>query len=296
MHYRSLGSSGLQVSEISFGCMSLGSDHRANARLLHEACSLGINVFDTADLYAHGQNEESLGRALADRRDRVIIATKGGNQWRADGTGWDWNPRKSYLLEAVEGSLRRLRTDYIDLYQLHGGTLDDPIEETIEAFEQLQAAGKIRHYGISSIRPSVVAYWQRQARPVSVMSQYSLLDRRPEEQIMPLLAEAGIGLLVRGGVAKGLLAGKPAAAYLDHEAAAVAAVQAGVAALGGDPAAWALRYALDAPAVATVVAGIRTAAQLHANVAASALPPLSPTLRSQLDALIPPLRYTEHRA
>ncbi|RMG66581.1 MAG: aldo/keto reductase [Bacteroidetes bacterium] len=295
MQYRPLGPSGLSVSEISFGCMSLGEDHAQNARLLHEAYDLGINLFDTADLYQRGFNEESVGRAFAGRRDQVLIATKVGNQWRPDGTGWDWNPRKAYILRAVEDSLRRLRTDYIDLYQLHGGTLDDPIDETIEAFEQLKAAGKIRHYGISSIRPNVVQTWLRRAGLVSVMSQYSLLDRRPEEQIMPMLAEAGIGLLVRGGVAKGLLAGKPAAGYLEHEAPAVARVQGALATLGGDPAAWALRYALDAPAVATVVAGIRTGAQLRANVAASQLPPLTPVQRQQLDDVIPPLVYTQHR-
>jgi aryl-alcohol dehydrogenase-like predicted oxidoreductase len=87
---------------------------------------------------------------------KVIIATKVGNQWRADGSGWDWNPNKDYIISAVEQSLKRLQTDYIDLYQLHGGTMEDPIDETIEAFEQLQKQGKIRYYGISSIRPTVI--------------------------------------------------------------------------------------------------------------------------------------------
>jgi aryl-alcohol dehydrogenase-like predicted oxidoreductase len=125
---RRLGRSGLEVGVVAFGCMSLGEDHAANARLIHAALDLGIDLFDTADLYRRGQNEETLGRALQGRRHSAIIATKVGNQWRADGSGWDWNPRKSYIKESVQGSLGRLRTDVIDLYQLHGGTIDDPMD------------------------------------------------------------------------------------------------------------------------------------------------------------------------
>ncbi|HEX8531458.1 MAG TPA: aldo/keto reductase, partial [Cytophagales bacterium] len=107
MQYNLLGTSGLRISEVSFGCMSLGSDHAENARLLHRAADGGINFFDTADLYDKGANEETVGRAFEGMRQKVIIATKVGNQWRPDGSGWDWNPRKAYILEAVEGSLRR---------------------------------------------------------------------------------------------------------------------------------------------------------------------------------------------
>src|SRR5882724_1023228 len=156
MRYRTLGGSQLNVSEIGFGCMSLGEDGRSNTALLHRALEKGINFFDTADLYQQGRNETFVGKALHNKRSEVIIATKVGNQWRPDGSGWDWNPRKVYILEAVNQSLSRLQTDYIDLYQLHGGTIDDPIDETIEAFEQLQQQGKIRYYGISSIRPNVI--------------------------------------------------------------------------------------------------------------------------------------------
>lgn len=197
MQYRSLGKSTLTVSEIGFGCMSLGSDDAANARLIHHACEQGVNFFDTADLYEHGQNETSVGKALQDRRSAVIIATKVGNQWKEDGSGWDWNPKKAYIIAAVEASLQRLQTDYIDLYQLHGGTLDDPIDETIAAFETLQQQGKIRYYGISSIRPNVIREYVQRSHIVSVMMQYSLLDRRPEETCLPLLQENNIGVLAR---------------------------------------------------------------------------------------------------
>src|ERR1700754_1215524 len=215
MLYRLLGPSTLRISSIGFGCMSLG-DERQAARVIDRGLEGGINFFDTADLYNKGMNEEWVGRVLRHRREAVVLATKVGNQWREDGSGWDWNPRKEYILRAVEESLRRLQTDRIDLYQLHGGTLEDPIDEAIEAFEQLQQQGKIRYYGISSIRPNVIREYIRRSHIVSVMMQYSLLDRRPEESCLQLLKDAGIGVLARGVLAKGLLAGKPAAPFLDQ--------------------------------------------------------------------------------
>ncbi|MDQ3289799.1 MAG: aldo/keto reductase, partial [Bacteroidota bacterium] len=174
MQYKVLGKSDLQVSTISFGCMSLSPNNPAESiRLLKEAFANGITYFDTADLYDKGENEKIVGQAFRENRQQVIIATKVGNQWRPDGSGWDWNPRKDYILKAVEGSLQRLHTDYLDLYQLHGGTLDDPIDETIEAFELLKQQGKIRYYGISSIRPNVIREYVKRSNIVSVMMQYS---------------------------------------------------------------------------------------------------------------------------
>lgn len=121
MEYKQLGKSDLHISRIGFGCMSLKNNYAENEKLLHEAVCLGINYFDTADLYDKGLNEEQVGRALRQVRDKVIIATKVGNHLRADGSGWDWNASKEYILQSVEGSLTRLQTDCIDLYQLHGG-------------------------------------------------------------------------------------------------------------------------------------------------------------------------------
>ncbi|HMI62121.1 MAG TPA: aldo/keto reductase, partial [Puia sp.] len=216
-----LGRSEFRISAISFGCMSLGDREEEAARVVHRALDLGINFFDTADLYDRGLNEERVGRILRGRRDRVILATKVGNQWHPDGSGWDWNPRSAYIIKAVEDSLTRLQTDRIDLYQLHGGTIHDPIDETIGAFERLQQQGKILSYGLSSIRPDVIREYVQRSNIVSVMMQYSLLDRRPEESCLELLRNAGIGVLVRGVIAKGLLAGKPAASYLSYTAAEV---------------------------------------------------------------------------
>src|SRR5438105_13317308 len=152
--------------------MSLKGDQSGNEKIIHQAVEYGINFFDTADLYDKGMNEVSVGKALKAKRNEVIIATKAGNQWRKDGSGWDWNPKKEYILNCAEDSLKRLKTDHIDLYQLHGGTIDDPIEETIEAFETLKKQGKIRYYGISSIRPNVIKKYVAISNIVSVMMQY----------------------------------------------------------------------------------------------------------------------------
>ena len=297
MQYRPLGKSGLTVSEISFGGMSLGEDERQNALLLNKAFDKGINLFDTADLYQQGRNEASIGKALRQKRKEVIIATKVGNQWRADGSGWDWNPRKAYILASVHESLARLQTDYIDLYQLHGGTLDDPIDETIEAFEQLQQEGKIRFYGISSIRPSVIREYVQRSHIVSVMMQYSLLDRRPEESCLSLLQEHGIGVLARGSLAKGLLVNKPATAYLNHGEAAVQKAADAVRGLSGpqrNAAQTATGFVLQHAGISSAVTGIRTMEQLEEITAVPGLP-LSAAEHHLLSAAVPAGYYDAHR-
>lgn len=293
-----LGRSGLQVSRIAFGCMSLKGGDKANETLLLEALDKGINFFDTADLYEQGANEERVGRVFHKRRSEVVIATKAGNQLRADGSGWDWNPTKAYILKAAEASLRRLQTDYIDLYQLHGGTIDDPTGETIEAFELLRQQGKIRAYGISSIRPNVVRRWVGHGGIDSLMVQYSLLDRRPEEEILDLAFSGNIGVLVRGALAQGLLLGKPSKPYLEYgeqvvkrAAEAVAAVGAGDRSLTGT----ALQFVFKHPAVTSAVVGIRTRQQLLEALAALKEPPLDQESYSRLRGVAPVLTYQQHR-
>src|SRR5690606_15792419 len=247
-------------------CMSLGENQKANTELLRKAADNGINFFDTADLYQKGLNESYVGEALKPIRKQVVIATKAGNQWRADGSVWDWNPSKDYILKCAEQSLKRLKTDYIDLYQLHGGTIDDPIDETIEAFEQLKQQGKIRWYGISSIRPNVIREYIERANIVSVMMQYSLLDHRPEESVLDLLGAHQISVISRGAIAQGLLTGKTAVSYLQYtesEVARAAKAVAGIAReIGVSSLDVALRYVWSHPAVATAALGIRTPAQL----------------------------------
>jgi aryl-alcohol dehydrogenase-like predicted oxidoreductase len=298
MIYKRLGQSALKVSEISFGCMSLGNDDNVNARLLHAAVDAGINFFDTADLYARGENEITVGKALHARRDKVIIATKVGNQWRQDGSGWDWNPNKEYILQAVEQSLKRLQTDYIDLYQLHGGTVEDPIEDTIAAFEHLKAQGKIRAYGISSIRPNVIREYVKRSSMDSVMMQYSLLDRRAEETCFALLHDHNIGVLTRGSLAGGLLTGKPPKDYLLYTADEVkraAQVVHDIAGQTHTSVQVALRFALDPEAVTTAVTGIRTEEQLRMAVEATQAPRLTSKEMEALRQSLPVNRYESHR-
>jgi aryl-alcohol dehydrogenase-like predicted oxidoreductase len=316
MEYSKLGSTDMLISRISFGCMSLNPEATDNEYLLHQAIDAGINFFDTADLYNKGGNEVLVGKALKERREDVYLATKVGNQWRSDGIGWDWNSTKAYIIHAVEKSLARLSTDRIDLYQLHGGTMEDAIDETIEAFELLKAQGKIRYYGISSIRPNVIRRWVEKSNLSSVMMQYSLLDQRPAEACLPLLQKQGIGVLTRGGLAQGLLAGKHEKPYLNRSEEdvrkAVEALTAfssderskGSLALQGGTAnplssderskgSLALQYVLHHPAVTSAVVGLRTIGQLHDILASAGH--LSGPAYQQLAAAVPPNFYQEHR-
>jgi len=297
MEYTNLGKSDLKISRIAFGSMSLSMGESAGIQLIHEAIGMGVNFFDTADLYDKGANEEMVGRALKDLRSKVVLATKVGNQWRADGSGWDWNPSKEYILECVDKSLKRLQTDYIDLYQLHGGTLEDPIDDVIETFESLQAQGKIRYYGISSIRPNVIREYVKRSSIVSVMSQYSLLDRRPEESVFSLLKEKNIGVLVRGALAQGILVNKPARDYLNLSANVVQKAATAIKEIseGRSSTQTALQFVLKNPAVTAAVVGVRTLDQLTDAVETINAKPLSDKEYEFLKQVIEKNVYELHR-
>lgn len=298
MNYHTLGKSTLSVSEVVFGCMSLGTTDTENAGLIHAAIDSGINCFDTANIYNDGFNEETLGKALKEKRKHIIIASKVGNQRRADGKGLDWNPRKEHILSEIEGSLKRLQTDYIDLYQLHGGTIEDPIDETISAFELLKQQGKIRFYGISSIRPNVIRAYLQRSNIVSVMMQYSLLDRRPEESCLSLLRENNTGVLARGSIAGGLLAGKHANPYLNYNEDEVYKMASAVQAISGlerNASQTALQFVLMRPEITAAVVGIRTREQLRDAVAATFAPKLTENEMAYLRSQLPVNYYEQHR-
>lgn len=298
-----LGKSDLWVTELGLGCMSIGTEEKTARRIIDAALDEGINYFDTADLYDFGVNENIVGTALKEVREQVIIATKVGNRWNPDRTGWSWDSSKSYIKEQVQSSLKRLGTDYIDLYQLHGGTIEDPIDETIEAFEELTAEGYIRSYGISSVRPNVIREYVNKSSIVSVMMQYSILDRRPEESVLPLLHEHGISVVTRGPLAKGLLSDKMLEkafekGYQDYslgELTAVLPLLKEKVAQARSFTEIALQYNLANPSVASVVAGASSPEQLRSNARAVRSNALTDEEIAVIKKLSKANIYKEHR-
>lgn len=303
MNKRRVGSSDLYVSELSLGCMSLSPKlGNENEKIVKTALEKGINYFDTADLYGFGWNEEFVGKTLKDVRHDIILATKGGNEWNQSKDGWNWNPSKKYIKSAFKHSLHRLQTDYIDLYQLHGGTIDDPMDETIEAFEELVSEGLVRYYGISSIRPNTIKYYAEHSNIQSVMMQYSLLDRRPEE-LFSYLSSKNISVVARGPVAKGWLSEKafsknPSEDYLSHRGSDIQEKLAEAKKFIQNKSTihTALQFVLSHPVVATAVAGASSVEQLSENIEALSAPPLKEYMIKQLDSLFPAEIYETHRA
>lgn len=303
MKKRKLGNSDLYVTELGLGCMSIGTEEKTARKIIEAALEEGINYYDTADLYDFGENERIVGAALKGIRENVIIATKVGNRWSQDKKGWSWDPSKSYIKEEVKQSLKRLDTDYIDLYQLHGGTIDDPIEETIEAFEELKSEGFIRYYGISSIRPNVIREYVKKSSLVSVMMQYSILDRRPEEEALPLLQEHGVSIVTRGPLAKGLLSDKMLEkvtdkGYQDYSLTELNEVLPMLKEKLADSRSFteiALQYNLANPVVASVVTGASSPEQIRSNAKAVRSQPLSAAEVSLIRELTKASIFKEHR-
>jgi len=302
MKKRQIGSSDLFVSEVGLGCMSVGTEEAHAIRLIEEAIDHGVNYLDTADLYDQGLNEEFVGKVIKNKRDSIILATKVGNRFEKGKTGWSWDPSKKYIMNAVKESLQRLQTDYIDLYQLHGGTAQDNIDETIDAFEQLKKEGYIRYYGISSIRPNVIREYVTRSSIVSVMMQYSILDRRPEE-VFPLLKEHNISVVARGPVAKGLLTERPLEStmvekgYLGYDGSELANVISTLKEIAGirSLTELALQYCLHESTVAAVVAGASKSEQLLENIRATQSSPLTESEILQIKETTKTSVYELHR-
>jgi aryl-alcohol dehydrogenase-like predicted oxidoreductase len=222
MHYTKLGTTGLDVSPVAIGAMTYGDpdrghpvwslDEATSRPLIKHALDAGINFFDTANLYSYGSSEEILGRALRDFADRddVVIATKLRHQMRPGPNGRGLS-RKEIMTEA-DHSLRRLGTDYIDLYQVHRNDHATPLEETLEALHDLVKAGKVRYLGASSMHAWEFAkalHLQRQhgwARFASMQDHYNLLAREEEREMIPLCLDEGVGTLIWSPLARGRLA------------------------------------------------------------------------------------------
>ncbi|WP_242212160.1 aldo/keto reductase [Bacillus cereus group sp. BfR-BA-01383] len=304
MKKRQLGNSDLFVTEMGLGCMSLGTSEAEAMRIIDEAIDLGINFFDTADLYDYGLNEEFVGKSLKGKRDQIVLTTKVGNRWTEEKNGWSWDPSKAYIKAEVKESLRRLQTDYIDLYQLHGGTIEDPIDEAIEAFEELKKEGVIRYYGISSIRPNVIREYAKRSNIVSVLMEYSLLNRRPEEWF-PMLNEHQISVIARGPLAKGILTDDNARKiervkekdYLSYSYDELNTTLESVKKVIGENSLTetAIQYCLHNETVAAVIPGASSIQQLQANVRASQQSPLTKEKYVQLQKIAKYDSYALHR-
>ena len=215
MKIRNLGRSGLQVSLVGLGCNNFGGrlDLAATRKVVHRALDLGITLFDTADIYGErGRSEEHLGESLGDRRKDIVLATKFG--MAMDDAGVRKGASRRYILSAVEASLKRLKTDWIDLYQLHQPDPLTPIEETLRALDDLIRQGKVRYVGCSNLPAWQVvdALWTAKHagldRFVCCQDEYSLVVREPERELIPMMERHGLGLLPYFPLASGLLTGK----------------------------------------------------------------------------------------
>ncbi|HEY4622680.1 MAG TPA: aldo/keto reductase [Solibacillus sp.] len=296
MNYRTLGKSTINISEISLGCMSLPPIAEEAKQVIDLAIDAGITYFDTADLYDRGENEKVVGEALKAHRSNIILATKVGNRWEDGKDGWGWDTSASYINNAVRQSLRRLQTDYIDVYQLHGGTLDDHWDEIIDTFEGLKKEGLIREYGISSIRPNVFVPFLQNSAAVSNMMQFNILDERAAE-FFEAIEQSGASVVTRGSVAKGLLTNEwrqRLKSFMSYDEAQAKTLLEKIETLYGDVHAAALAFNLQHRAVSSTVIGARTKQQLQQNLAAYEKAQAIDNIH-QLASYTRQDRYTDHR-
>jgi aryl-alcohol dehydrogenase-like predicted oxidoreductase len=216
MQKRKLGKSGLEVSALGFGCMGMSfgygppKDTKEMTAVLHAAVERGVTFFDTAEVYGPLLNEELVGQALAPYRDRVVIATKFG--WQAnpnDGGKWNaLNSRPEHIKQVADASLKRLKTDVIDLFYQHRVDLEVPIEDVAGAVKELIQAGKVKHFGLSEASAKTIRRAHAVQPVTALQSEYSLFWREPEKTVMPTLEELGIGFVPFSPLGKGFLTGK----------------------------------------------------------------------------------------
>ena len=324
MHYRQLGRSGLRVSVLTLGTMTFGGkgvfaktgeiDPAGAKRLVDRCIAAGINLFDTADVYSWGVSEEILGAALKGRRDSVLVTTK-ARMRMGDGPN-DAGLSRQHLIAACEASLKRLGTDWIDLYQLHEWDGQTPLEETLRALDDLVRGGKVRYVGCSNysgwhlMKALGIAERQGLERFVSQQIHYTLEAREAEYELVPIAVDQGVGIMVWSPLAGGLLSGKyrrgqphpPGSRHLTDwgeppirdQGRLYAIVETLVAIAeerGVTPAQVALTWLLGRPGVCTLVIGARSEEQLAANLAAAGLQ-LSAEECARLEQVsAPPLLY-----
>jgi aryl-alcohol dehydrogenase-like predicted oxidoreductase len=324
MDYRQLGHSGLRVSSLTLGTMTFGgrdkfanvgtTDVEGATRQIDMCLDAGVNLIDTADVYSNGLSEEIVGRALRGRRDRVLLATK-ARMPMGDGPN-DAGLSRHHLIRSCEASLRRMGTDYVDLYQVHEWDGATPLEETLGALDHLVSSGKVRYIGCSNyagwhlMKALGISERRGLQRFISQQIYYSLQARDAEYELVPVALDQGVGILVWSPLAGGLLSGKyrrgeqgpegsrhltdwgePPVRNEDQVYDIVDALVEIAEEHGGSPAQVALAWTLGRPGVASVVIGARTDEQLADNLGAADLI-LGDDERSRLDELsAPPLLY-----
>ena len=296
MDYKNLGNSGLKVSVVGLGCMNFHTmnDEAESTAIVHRALDLGVNLFDVADVYGdRGKSEEYLGRALGKRRPEVVVATKFAGPMSSERTDMQGGSRR-YIMQAVEASLERLGTDYIDLYQIHFYDTNTPVEETLRALDDLVHQGKVRYIGCSNYNGWQLTDAQWTARTanitsyVSAQNRYSLLTRDIEKDVVPVSEKFGLGILPYFPLESGLLTGKykkdepfpegtrlnkwqqfAAGAFAsDDKVNKVEALRAVCERYDHALLDMAMGWLVSRPQVSSVIAGVTSPQQLEQNVAA----------------------------
>jgi len=319
MQFTRFGNTGLTVSRLCLGTMTFGlqTEEAVSIRIMETAAEGGINFFDTADVYplggtleTAGRSEEIVGRWLSGKRSRFILATKAvGKMGPAD---WDQGASRKHLLDAIDASLRRLNTDYVDLYQLHADDLKTPLDETLEALDSIVRSGKARYVGVSNFLAYRLARalgrsdLLRLCRFVSVQPRYSLLFREIERELLPLAREEGLAVIPYNPLAGGLLTGKhkldagPTAGsrftlgtaggvyqsryWHEREFQTVSSVAAAANEAGLSPATLAVAWVLANPVITAPIIGASRPDQLQATLAAVDAQIPAPT-KQRLDEL-----------
>ncbi|TNJ64435.1 aldo/keto reductase [Paenibacillus hemerocallicola] len=291
MRYRSLGTSGLQVSMLGLGTNAFGgrADKETSIRVLHHAADNGINFIDTANIYTGTKSEEIIGEAFEGRRQEVILATKVGMK-RGQGPN-DGGSSRYHMIRELEGSLRRLRTDYVDLYQIHAFDPKTPLEETLRALDDLITSGKVRYIGASNysawqmMKALAISRSQGLNSYVTVQPGYSLVDRGVERELVPLCIDQGIGIIPYFPLAGGILTGKysggavPSGSLLEKNPNFAGRMDADrmelgdrvvriAAEIGTTATALSLAWLMHKPAVCTVIAGATRESQIDDNLKA----------------------------